>query len=188
MDSALKKYKIIASFFLVAALAGTNCGGDKNEQSPGKTYIPDMVYSPSPQEYTPVLKDSFPISPPNGTVPVEYIPYPLKKNDSDRALASKHLTYPDIKTLSDGKDLYTIYCSNCHSTTGDGKGKLFLEEKYTYPPASLLSEKMHLAKASDIFHVITVGKGLMVGQASNIEPQERWQIANYIKTVLQKND
>jgi hypothetical protein len=37
-----------------------------------------------------------------------------------------------------------------------------------------------------IFHVITMGKGLMGAHGSQLSPDERWKIARYIKEVIQK--
>jgi hypothetical protein len=34
-----------------------------------------------------------------------------------------------------------------------------------------------------IFHVITMGKGLMWPHGSQISPEDRWKIAKYVKTL-----
>ena len=64
--------------------------------------------------------------------------------------------------------------------------KTFTSGKYTYPPASLISEKMLAAPDGDIYHVITAGFGIMPEHGSMIRPDDRWKIALYIKNELQK--
>ena len=40
---------------------------------------------------------------------------------------------------------------------------------------------------TDIYHVITVGWGIMGEHGSMIKQEDRWKIAMYIKTELQKS-
>ena len=127
--------------------------------------------------------------PVEGTIPRGMVPYAFEKTDEDRALAAATLVNElevTSENLERGKKAYEIYCISCHGEKGDGLGKLFVDKKYTYPPASLLSEKMLAAPESDIFHVITVGHGIMTAHGSMIRPQDRWKIAMYIKNELQK--
>ena len=117
------------------------------------------------------------------------IPYVFQKNDTDRAIAARKLVNnlePTPENLLKGKENYKIYCMHCHGAAGDGKGQLFVSKKYPYQPASLLSDKMRANPEADIYHVITVGFGVMPGHGSMIRPPERWKIAMYIKNELQK--
>jgi mono/diheme cytochrome c family protein len=118
------------------------------------------------------------------------MPYQYKKTDEDRALAAQNLVNPLEPTpenLERGKEAYGIYCLQCHGETGDGKGRLYVNKKYPFPPASLLSEKMKVNPEADIYHVITVGWGIMGEHGSMIKQEDRWKIAMYIKTELQKS-
>ena len=81
--------------------------------------------------------------------------------------------------------MYGIYCMQCHGEKGDGQGSLYVNKKYTYPPASLLSEKMLANPEADIYHVTTVGHGIMGEHGTMIQPDDRWKIAMYIKQELQ---
>jgi mono/diheme cytochrome c family protein len=116
------------------------------------------------------------------------MPYAYLKTDEDRALAAITLVNEMENTaanLERGKVAYGIYCMLCHGEKGDGQGSLYVNKKYNYPPASLISEKMRANPEADIYHVITVGWGIMGEHGSMISPDDRWKIAMYVKQKLQ---
>lgn len=164
---------------------------DYNRRSTGWQYFDDMVTSPAYESYTtnPNFPDGITMQPPiPGTIPRGMIPYAYQKTDEDRALAAATLVNelsPGKENLQRGKKMYGIYCMQCHGEKGDGQGDLYVNKKYTYPPASLLSEKMLNNPEADIYHVITVGHGIMGEHGSMIKPEDRWRISMYIKEVLQ---
>jgi mono/diheme cytochrome c family protein len=126
--------------------------------------------------------------PVEGTISREMLPYAFEKTDEDRLLAAQTLVNEmesSPENLERGKKMYGIYCMQCHGEKGDGQGSLFVSKKYPYPPASLLSEKMLANPEADIYHVITVGFGVMGEHGSMIPPADRWKIAMYIKNELQ---
>ena len=163
---------------------------DKNRNHPGYDYFPDMFYSNAYETYTPnqVLKDGKTLQTPvRGTVPVNFIPYTYAKDQ--REIAGRELNNPvdlNEEVLARGEKMYTVFCANCHGSSGDGKGNLYISKKYTYPPASLLSDKMRKATEGEIYHVITKGYGIMAEHGSIIRPEDRWKITLYIQNVLQK--
>lgn len=181
------KYLIFLGGFLLML---SSC--DYNRRSTGWQYFDDMVTSPAYETYTPNpnFADGKTMQPPvEGTIARGMNPYPYQKTDGDRALAAKTLVNelkPTPENLERGKKEYGIYCSQCHGDKGDGQGRLYTTKKYPYPPASLLSEKMMANPDADIFHVITVGHGVMAAHGSMIKPDDRWKIAMYIKDELQK--
>ena len=172
-----------------ATLAFSSC--DYNRRTPGWEYFDDMAHSSAYESYTPNpnFEDGKTMQPPvEGTIPRGFSPYAFEKNDEDRALASKTLVNPleaTSENMERGKAQYGIYCLQCHGEKGDGLERLYTSKKYTYPPASLLSEKMMPAPEGDIYHVITVGHGIMAEHGSMIRPDDRWKIAMYIKNELQ---
>lgn len=183
--------KIIFQALWVLLIAGlASCDRDKN--TTGYIFYPDMAYSRSYETYSPspVFEDGYSMrDPAEGTVPRNAIPYPYQKTDEDRLLAAKNLINPvnlDAEVIERGKKMYEVYCQICHGQQGDGKGSLFTSGKYIYPPASLLSEKMTGASEGDIFHVITVGHGIMSAHGTMIRTEDRWKISMYVKEVLQK--
>lgn len=85
---------------------------------------------------------------------------------------------------ADGKFLFETYCDHCHGAKGAADGKV--SDKF--PGVANLSGAGPLANITEghIFHVITYGAGLMGSHASQVSPEDRWKIARYVKTTLQK--
>ncbi|MCG6186527.1 c-type cytochrome [Maribellus maritimus] len=164
---------------------------DYNRRTTGWEYGRDMAHSAAYESYTPNsnFSDGKTMQPPvEGTIPRGMVPYAFEKTDEDRALAAQTLMNelePTPQNLERGKRMYGIYCMQCHGEKGDGQGALYVNKKYPYPPASLLSEKMLANPEADIYHVITVGFGVMGEHGSMIKPEDRWKIAMYIKKELQ---
>ncbi|RUT79369.1 c-type cytochrome [Ancylomarina longa] len=167
----------------------TSCDKDRNH--PGYSYFPDMVQSRAFEPYSenPNFKDGQSLRlPPPGTIPREIIPYHFEKTLEDRALAGRTVFNPDkmkIRDVAAGKKLYKIYCYNCHGLKGNGKGFLFTSGKYPYQPRSLVTDILKNTPRGEIFHVITVGFGVMGAHGPQIKQKDRWKIIEYIKVKLQ---
>lgn len=187
--SFLKVKSLKVSMIIVFALMIISC--DYNRRTTGWDYAGDMIYSNAYETYTPnpVFADGKTLQPSvEGTIPRGFMPYSYLKTDEDRAIAAKTLVNElenNKVNLERGKEAYKIYCSVCHGEKGDGQGNLYVNKKYTYPPANLLSDKMRANPEADIYHVITVGWGIMGEHGSMISPDDRWKIAMYVKQVLQ---
>lgn len=184
----MNKIKYIGLFSLLVFVM-TSC--DYNRRTTGWEYGRDMAHSPAYESYTPnsIFPDGKTMQAPvEGTIPRGMIPYAFEKTDEDRALAAQVLVNelePTPENLERGKRMYGIYCMQCHGENGAGQGSLYVSKKYPYPPADLLSEKMVANPEADIYHVITVGFGVMGEHGSMIKPEDRWKIAMYIKNELQ---
>lgn len=85
--------------------------------------------------------------------------------------------------LTQGKMLYEINCKHCHGAKGGGDGKV--ADKYP-GVANLTGDAIKGVSEGHIFHVITYGKGLMGSHGSQVNDEERWKIAKYVKQ-LQSN-
>jgi hypothetical protein len=180
--------KLLAALMLI--LGFSSCDRDRN--TTGWQYFDDMAQSKAYETYTPnpnFADGKTMRTPVEGTIPLGFEPYQYLKTDEDRMKAGLELINPylsDESNLVRGKEVYSIFCINCHGEKGDGKGYLFTSKKYPYPPANLLSEKVRKGPEAEIFHVITVGFGVMPQHASQIRSEDRWKVALYIKEVLHK--
>lgn len=179
---------ILTALALIAVFG--SCDRDRN--TTGWQYFDDMAHSAAYETYTPnpnFADGKTMRNPVEGTIPLGYEPYLYEKNDTDRVEAGLALVNPyesNAKNLERGKQVFTIYCTSCHGEKGDGKGFLFTSGKYPFPPKTLLSDKIRNAPAGEIYHVVTVGFGVMPQHGSQVRPEDRWKVAMYVKEVLQK--
>jgi mono/diheme cytochrome c family protein len=187
MIKSLIKYPLLQ--FLAVMLFMNSCNHDRNQ--PGYAYMPDMYYSDAYEAYTPnpVFRDSITMQVPvKGTIARGHYPeYPYKpKSADDQKRAGLELinTVPvNAETLAKGKELYSIFCIDCHGALGDGKGYLYTSKLFPAQPASLISDPVKSKPDGELYHVITVGSlsGLMGAHGSQISPLNRWKIINYIR-------
>lgn len=180
------------SAFLAAAFSLSLMSCDRDNNHPGYDFFPDMAYSQAYETDTenPNFKDGKTMREPViGTVSRDFIPYPYQKTDQDRLLAGKvikNVMPYSRENIERGKAVYNAYCQICHGETGDGKGFLFTSGKYPYPPASLINAKMKATPDGEVYHVITVGFGIMGAYGSQVRPDDRWKTIMYIQRELQK--
>ena len=114
---------------LVAGAVLASCNIDKT--TPGYTYMDDMYTSPSLETYEPAYQFANGLSaqlPVEGTVPRGYYPYEYANTNEGYDAAKTSLLMPEAyaleEVLSEGKELYTTFCVNCHGEKGDGNGNL----------------------------------------------------------------
>jgi mono/diheme cytochrome c family protein len=163
----------------------------RNPTHPGFVYLPDMDNSRAYETYTanPVFDDSSTMRlPVEGTIPRGYVPYPYIKTDEDLAEAGRVLTNPmeaSVAHIQRGEVLYARFCSVCHGQEGDGQGILYTSGRFPLPPGDLTSEKVIQRTDGEIFHIITVGYGIMAPYGTQVPADARWQIIHYLRQVLQ---
>jgi len=120
------------------------------------------------------------------------LPYRLPKDSL--AIAAAILVSPyaadDQAILAQGKIMYEIYCDHCHGAKGEGDGKVAegvtldgIQRTGYAGVANLKSDALKNVTEGHIFHVITMGKGLMQTHASQITVEDRWKIARYVKSL-----
>jgi mono/diheme cytochrome c family protein len=169
----------------------TSCS--HSSKKPGYEYFNDMVVSVPYDAYSPnpIFKNGqtnqLPVA---GTIARGKMPYNYgAKSAEEQTRAGKELKNSTVKnaaTLAQGQAQFTIYCMICHGESGKGDGTLHTSGKYTNLPADLTSQRVQNFPDGEIFHIITKGSitGLMGSHASQIKPENRWFIVNYIKNGL----
>lgn len=147
--------------------------------------MPDMYDGPAVETYEPnsLLGDSISaLKPVDGTVPRGFLVYPefspgQAGYDSAKAYLEMPATVPtDSVAMVKGKEIYKIFCDHCHGDKGMGKGILVENGVYAGVPAY----KDRQINLGSIFHVVTYGRNLMGAHASQITPEERWLVAQYV--------
>lgn len=83
--------------------------------------------------------------------------------------------------LTRGQERYNIYCSACHGLTGEGNG-MVVQRGFSRPP-SYFDPRLRQAPLGHFYDVIKNGYGAMASYAVQVEPQDRWAIAAYIRTL-----
>jgi mono/diheme cytochrome c family protein len=93
------------------------------------------------------------------------------------------MPFPVTKeVLERGRERYDIYCAPCHSRVGDGNG--FVPSRgFARRPPSYHIPRLQKAPLGYFFDVMTNGFGIMPDYASQITPQDRWNIVAYIRAL-----
>ncbi|QLY26910.1 cytochrome c [Bdellovibrio sp. KM01] len=176
----------------LVAMALTSCGPRGNK--PNVEIIQDMMESPAikAQEYDENSPHHSGMRvPPEHTVPQGFEPY---RYATDVEGASKNLKNPlagkmDDETLLTGQKYYETNCAVCHGYKGEGgdKSGSVVSAKMALKPPALLTDKVKGWTDGHLYHVITMGQGVMGPYASHIPQKYRWQVVNYIR-FLEKRD
>ena len=85
------------------------------------------------------------------------------------------------EVLNRGRERFDIYCSPCHGRTGLGDG-MVVRRGFRRPP-SLTDERLRNAPAGHFFDVITNGFGAMPDYQTQIQVNDRWAIAAYVRAL-----
>ena len=88
----------------------------------------------------------------------------------------------DAVSIARGAELYSIHCSLCHGTGGQGDGKVaaFLQNR----PANLTLPVVQNMSDGTLFLTITFGlSGRMPALNENLLVRERWDIVNFLRTL-----
>jgi len=169
----------------------TSCSKDHSQ--PNIEVIQDMMESPAikPQEYDESSPNHSGMRvPPEGTQPVGFVPYRYA-NDIAGAVKNPNPLAGDYSeaTLKVGVKYFATNCTICHGDKAEGSAAAnsTVGTKMALQPPSLLSDKIRSWTDGQIYHVITMGQGMMGPYASHIPQRYRWQVVNYIRTLQKEN-
>lgn len=84
-------------------------------------------------------------------------------------------------SLQRGQVLFDIHCALCHGQKGLGNGPL--SGRFAPQPANLTGSGVQDQADTDLFLVITQGRGLMSNMVENLDPIERWDVINYVRSL-----
>jgi len=195
---------IILSTFVILIASCT-----KHPDSPGYEYVWDMYRSQAIEAYVdyglvgdvehPELKSRMSArNPVNGSIQyIEdrnmaeiFMPFNYGEGEEERERAGREVTIPGYyisdtliaaENLAEGKRLYDLMCTHCHGAKGDGDGKVITVGGYpSEPPAYNTLKDRTLGS---IFHTITHGKNAMGSHASQLDKDQRWKVAMYVRTL-----
>ncbi len=169
---------VIASFSLVSCF---------NENKPNFQFMPNMYEPVSYETYGDY--EIFPgqqeaMLPVEGTISRGWMPYEYPNTTDGLNLAKEELKNPlavTEKNLSEGKELYNIYCAICHGDKGDGQGVLVKREKFLGIPS--YDDAGRSITEGGIYHVQMFGLNSMGSYASQTNELERWQITQHVMNL-----
>ena len=192
----MRYFLLIYIFVIVAVIGALGFRGKVSEKPPWRIF-PDMDEQArvKPQSYTDFYSDKRQDRPAiEGTIAM--IPDHLKiyaKYDvfvEDDYLGTgkvngeygKGFPMPVTNELMKlGQEKFQIFCSRCHSITGDGNGvtkKFGMVLTPTYFDPRLID-----MPEGQLFETISKGKGLMGSYAAVLRLEERWAVIAYVRAL-----
>jgi len=189
--------------FIIAGILASSSGIISCEgkgENPGRAYMPDMYYSRAYEAYgynnMPEDHDlkSRGIYFNGNSVPGtmargDESAFPIAAGDSGYAQAAAYRNPVDSLVLSpmqmkEAERIYLVNCGICHGSALDGNGPLWKGGDGPYPaaPRNLKDDYTKALSDGQMYHVITYGKGAMGSYASQVKPDQRWWIIEYIRS------
>ena len=186
----------------------------KHPDSPGYEYMPDMYRSQAIEAYVDYglvadveheeLKTTISARiPVEGTIPYTEnkdmasinMPFNYGDGEDERIRAGIEVQIPQLYikdsltadfNKNEGKKLYDIMCTHCHGDKGEGNGKVVKASgDLIVPPAYVTLKDRTLGS---IFHTITHGKNAMGPHGSQMNKDERWKVALYVRSLQNGGD
>ena len=186
----------------------------KHPDSPGYEYMPDMYRSQAIEAYVDYglvgdvehkdLKNSISARiPAEGTIPYTAnkdmaainMPFNYGEGEEERIRAGIEVQIPSMYikdsivadfNVNEGKKIYEVMCTHCHGAKGAGDGKVVKASGDLIVPPTYVSLKDRTL--GSIFHTITHGKNAMGPHGSQLNKDERWKVALYIRTLQNGGD
>lgn len=198
----------------VAVATGLSACGDGTTRSTGWEFSRNMydpiAYNPDQPNNNFKNKQTAQL-PVEGTVPVgfENFGHEYGPENEECERAGAELVNPlevNEENLAKGEHLYQVNCAVCHGKDGKGDGPITLERKVTDsrgtrdlqtfpPPPSYLASTgsqssrgglMSELSVGKIYHTIYYGWNSMGSHASQLDPEERWQVIMYVQELQKK--
>lgn len=174
---------LLAASVAIAFMSG--CRGGHNQTN--VELIQDMMESPAlkAQEFDEDSPNHAGMRvPPEGTQPQGFVPYKYANNFA--ASSANQNPYKGEFTedvLKIGAKYYTINCTVCHGAKGEGGEQQSVAATMALKPPALTSDKIKAWSDGQIYHVITMGQGVMGPYAAHIPQKYRWQVVQYIRRL-----
>lgn len=104
--------------------------------------------------------------------------------ERDAAAARRNPVAATAESVKKGEELYAIYCTPCHGTSGKGDG--LVSAKFV-PPADLTNAELHKARTDGYWQsYLSVGGAVMPSYGEALSADERWHVVNFVRTLAKK--
>ena len=207
MSNRILKSQYTLLLILVTAMFFQSCV--KHPDSPGYEYSDDMTRSQAIEAYVDYglvadnVNDSLKQTisariPAEGSIPYSEnkntaslnMPFNYAAGEDERIRAGQEVVLPthyydndDISkaNIAEGKRLYGLFCAHCHGDKGNVDGKVITVGGY--PAAPPAYNTLQDRTPGSVFHTITHGKNAMGPHSSQLNKDERWKVAMYVRTM-----
>ena len=120
---------------------------------------------------------------PAGTVPRSWIADPARRTGRTAAGDVAEVPLPVTRALLErGRQRFAITCATCHGTAGDGVSAVARNMQRRRPP-SLYEPRIVALTPGALYRAIVDGYGLMPSYAKLLEPDDRWAVIAYVRTL-----
>ncbi len=110
--------------------------------------------------------------------------YNFSPAERDAAAARRNPVAASVDSVRKGGELFTIYCTPCHGTSGRGDGPV--STKFV-PPADLTNPELHKVRTDGYWQsYLSAGGAVMPSYAEALTSEERWHVVNYLRTLAKK--
>jgi len=97
----------------------------------------------------------------------------------------KNPVAPSAEGLAASKKMFGYDCAMCHGATGDGKGDMVESMKLTMKDWRD-AQSLSAMSDSEMYDIITKGKGKMTGEGDRLPPEKVWGMVNYVRALAKK--
>lgn len=171
-------------FAILLTLTSMGCGANHNRT--GWKFLPGMydAVAYDAHDANEVTRDGKTLLlPPEGTVPVGFEPFVYGPGEEESLAAGREMFNPfesNKETLARGEAVYEIYCMICHDSRGEGNGPII--GRFPNPPNLLAPRALGLPDGQ-IFHILTLGQGVMPSYRSQVNADDRWKAILYLRQL-----
>jgi mono/diheme cytochrome c family protein len=184
------------NLLVMCAVVGLVGCGSEEKADRGIELMPDMFHTPAYKSQTagtieieakdaqgrPIQRSiHYPamLTPPAGTMPRGFQPYPLAMNDLAGARANRNPLTPSPAVLRQGQRDFLTFCAPCHGRDGDAANGYIARQFGGIPSLNGVSI-LHMPEG-EMFHVMTLGKGRMTNMRAQLPAERRWAVASFLK-------
>jgi len=94
---------------------------------------------------------------------------------------------PTKESREAGQKIFSSQCVMCHGEKGDGKGDLAVEDNLPVPDFTR-PETQKGRTDGELFFILKTGHGHMPAQGKRLREDQRWNLINYIRTLLPREE
>ncbi len=168
-----KRDWLLGAVGIVGLLAVGGCRQDMHNQ-PKFVPLRESSFFPDHRSERPLVDGTVA----RGEIETDELLYTGKTGGQDATAFPFPVTWDVMRR---GQERFNIYCSPCHSRTGDGDG-MVVRRGFRAPP-SFHIDRLRQAPVGHFFDVITNGFGAMPDYRPQIPVRDRWAIIAYIRAL-----